>query len=74
MQEEEKPKKNVRGPDKAKRNYGGGMPKKPEEEKAKIKFVSLTDREDDFLINKFGGRTKAIKTLLPKRLFPTKKK
>ena len=74
MPEEEKPKKNVRGPDKAKRNYGGGMPKKPEEEKTKPCAVSITDKEKTFLIDKFGSPTIAIKTLLPKRFFPTKKK
>ena len=74
MQEEQKPKKNVRGPDKAKRNYGGGMPKKSEEEKAYPYFVSLTKGENKFFLDKFGSRTIAIKALLPKRLFPTKKK
>ena len=74
MQEEEKPKKNVRGKDKAKRNYGGGMPRKPDEEKSKVRFVSLTDREDDFLKVKFGSRTVAIRTLIPKNLRPSKKK
>ena len=74
MPEEEKPKKNVRGPDKAKRNYGGGMPKKSEDEKSSPYFVSLTKAENIFLLDKFGSRTIAIKTLLPKKLFPTKKK
>ena len=74
MQEEEKPKKNVRGPDKAKRNYGGGRPKLSEEEKSKTYFISLTDKENAYIITTFGSRTKAIKTLLPKKLFPTKKK
>ena len=72
---ERKQREHERGPDKQKRATRQMKgEKKPKEEKVKTRPVMLNDKEDEYLITKFGGRTKAIKTLLPKRLFPTKKK
>ena len=71
---ERKQREHERGPDKQKRATRTAKKLKPPEEKVKTRPVMLNDKEDEYLITKFGGRTKAIKTLLPKKLFPTKKK
>lgn len=53
-----------RGKDKKKRSYAGGRQKLPDHLKIKNFPVYLTDAENLELVEKFGTRTKAIKTLL----------
>lgn len=54
--------------DKKKRNHGGGMPKKAASDKAKKHSYSVYDDQQDFINQNFGSGTKAIKSLLPKKL------
>ena len=66
MQEEEMPKKSVRGPDKQPRAKRGPSKKTlPPGDVMKSKLITLSDNEDEFLKEKYGDRTTAIRTLLP---------
>lgn len=50
-----------------KNKVGRPAENKPDADIAKGRNISLSDNESKYLVNKFGGLTKAIKTLLPKK-------